>query len=142
MNIYILMFTTALFYGLYNVFIKLASSYINQITWAIILQITAVIIGVLYYMIVIWTWTHIQITTKWVIFSIIAWFFVGSAEILTFIIFSKWIDVSIWTPIIIGWSILIASIIWLLFMNEILWIKEIFWIWLIVWWISLLTLWK
>jgi len=45
MNWIFLALVTAVFYGAYNVFIKISSGHINQIVGAVILQIVAALLG-------------------------------------------------------------------------------------------------
>ena len=46
---YYLLWITTLFFGLYHFFIKVASEHINQIVGSMILQITAVIVWLIYF---------------------------------------------------------------------------------------------
>jgi len=45
MNWILLAIITAIFYGMYNVFIKVSSGHINQIAGAVVLQIVAALVG-------------------------------------------------------------------------------------------------
>jgi bacterial/archaeal transporter family protein len=122
MNVnYLILFAlvTACFYGAYNVLIKMASGYINQILGAVILQVVAAIVGgIIFFVLKMTTNTPIIISTKGVVLAVLAGIFVGLAEITSFYVFSKGLTASIGIPIIIGGSILIGAIAGILFLKE------------------------
>ena len=92
MNWFVLALLTALFYGTYNIFIKLSSPYINQVAGALILQIVAAILGALVLVYLKFAQYPIAISSKGVAYAIAAGVFVGLAEITSFYVFSKGID--------------------------------------------------
>lgn len=109
---------TALFYGAYNFFIKISSGYINQIAGAVILQLVALLIGTGILLFLKLTNSVIEISNKGVLYAVLAGVFVGLAEIISFIVFSKGVSVSTGLPIIIGGSIVIGSILGIVFLKE------------------------
>lgn len=118
MNWIFLVLITAIFYGVYNVFIKISSGHINQIVGAVILQVVAALVGGVILVILKMTNSPLVISQKGVWFAILAGVFVGLAEITSFFVFSKGVPVSIGIPIIIGGSILVGAILGLTFLKE------------------------
>lgn len=118
MNWIVLIIFAAIFYGLYNFFIKLSSGNINQIVGAVILQIVAAILGslVLFYLRIINA--PLTFSSKGIFFAVLAGIFVGLAEITSFFVFSKGIPASIGIPITIGGSVIVGSILGLVFLKE------------------------
>lgn len=109
---------TACFYALYNVFIKLASTHIHEITGAVILQVVAFILGAAWLIYLKMNHVHTEITTQGIGLAVLAGIFVGLAEIFSFIVFSKGVPASAGIPVIIGGSVLIAAIIGFLWLKE------------------------
>jgi len=118
MNWIFLALITAVFYGVYNFFIKVSSGHINQIVGAVILQIVAALLGGIILLLMKMTNSPLEISQKGVLFAVLAGIFVGLAEITSFFVFSKGISASIGIPIIIGGSILIGAILGLTFLKE------------------------
>lgn len=118
MNWIFLAILTAVFYGVYNVFIKISSGHINQIVGAVILQMVATVVGGVILIILKMTNSPMEISQKGIIFSILAGIFVGLAEITSFFVFSKGVSASIGIPIIIGGSILVGAVLGLVFLKE------------------------
>ncbi len=109
---------TAVFYGAYNVFIKVSSGHINQIVGAVILQIVAALLGGVILIIMKITNTPLELSSKGVWFAVLAGIFVGLAEITSFFVFSKGVSASVGIPIIIGGSILVAAVLGVAFLKE------------------------
>ncbi len=118
MNWIFLALITAVFYGAYNVFIKVSSGHINQIVGAVILQIVAALVGGIILIILKMTNSPLVISQKGVWFAILAGVFVGLAEITSFFVFSKGIPASVGIPIIIGGSVLVGAVLGLTFLKE------------------------
>lgn len=118
MNWIFLALITAVFYGAYNVFIKISSGHINQIVGAVILQAVATIVGGVVLIILKMTNNPLIISQKGVWFAVLAGIFVGLAEITSFFVFSKGVPVSIGIPIIIGGSVLVGAVLGLTFLKE------------------------
>ncbi|MFZ2189818.1 MAG: EamA family transporter [Candidatus Magasanikiibacteriota bacterium] len=117
MNWIFLAIITAVFYGMYNFFIKLSSGNINQVVGAVILQIVATMLGVVTLLILKLTGMEFNISSKGVWYAVLAGVMVGLAEILSFFVFSKGAPVSVGTAIIIGGSVVVAGVIGF-FMKE------------------------
>lgn len=131
---------TAVFYGVYNFFIKVSSGHINQIVGAVILQIVAALLGGVILFIMKMTNSPLEISPKGVWFAILAGIFVGLAEITSFFVFSKGIYASIGIPIVIGGSVLFGAVLGLIFLKETINPANILGILLIVGGIILLTI--
>lgn len=111
MNWILLAIITAIFYGMYNFFIKISSGSINQVVGAVILQLVAAVLGVITLLVLKIIGTEFTISQKGVWFAILAGLMVGLAEILSFFVFSKGAPISVGTAIIIGGSVVVASVI-------------------------------
>ncbi|MOA41083.1 EamA-like transporter family protein [compost metagenome] len=61
---------------------------------------------------------EIEISSKGVLYSCLAGFFVGLAEVLTFFVFGKGTPASVATPVIIGGSVAVAAILGILVLRE------------------------
>lgn len=109
---------TAIFYGAYNVFIKISSGHINQIVGAVILQIVAALVGGVILIILKITHSSLEISQKGVWFAVLAGIMVGLAEITSFFVFSKGIPASVGIPIIIGGSVLVGAVVGVIFLKE------------------------
>ena len=109
---------TAIFYGAYNIFIKVSSGHINQIVGAVILQIVAALLGGIILLIMKMTNSPLEISWKGVWFAVLAGVFVGLAEITSFFVFSKGVSASVGIPIIIGGSVLVGAVLGLTFLKE------------------------
>ena len=93
---------TAVFFGAYNIFIKLSSGHINQIVGAVILQAVAALLGGVILLVLKWTDSPMQVSQKGILYAILAGVFVGLAEITSFYVFSKGVPASVGIPVIIG----------------------------------------
>lgn len=118
MQLIILLVITALFFALYNVFLKVASGGIHQILGAVILQVTAAFIGGAVILYLKGTNASFNFTKEGIFYSILAGVFVGLAEIISFYIFSKNVNASIGIPIIIGGTIFFSVLIGIVFLKE------------------------
>lgn len=130
---------TACFYALYNIFIKLASTHINEITGAVILQIAAFILGAAWLIYLKVNHVHTEVNSKGIWLSILAGVFVGLAEIFSFLVFSKGVPASAGIPVIIGGSVLIAAVIGFFWLKESLTLTNVLGLILIVGGIWLLS---
>lgn len=109
---------TACFYACYNILIKLASTHIQQLAGAVILQVTAFVLGVLWLVFMRQKGGEVEVTTKGVWLAILAGVFVGLAEIFSFVVFSKGVPASAGIPVIIGGSVLIATLAGFFWLQE------------------------
>ncbi len=132
MNWIYLAVITASFYALYNVFIKLASGHIYEITGAVILQIVAALLGGGLLLYLRMKNIPMEISAKGIWLSVIAGIFVGLAEIFSFIVFSRGVSASAGIPVIIGGSVLFAAIIGFIFLKNSLSISNIIGLLLII----------
>ncbi len=118
MNWVLIVLLTAIFYGLYNFFIKVASGSIHQIVGAVILQIVAAALGIIILLYLKFTNIPLDISPKGVQFAVLAGIFVGLAEIFSFYAFSKGISASLGIPIIVGGSVVVGAFLGLTFLKE------------------------
>ena len=118
MNWILLAVLSAIFFGAYNFFIKIASGHINQIVGAAILQIVTAIVGGTILIILKMTHGPLQISQKGILFAILGGIMVALAEISSFFLFSKGISASVGIPIIIGGSIVVGAVLGLTFLKE------------------------
>jgi transporter family protein len=118
MNWIFLTITTAVFYGAYNVLIKISSGHINQIVGAVILQVTAAVLGASILLFLKITNSPLMISQKGILFAVLAGFFVGLAEITSFFIFSRGLSASVGIPVIIGGSVLVGAVFGVVFLKE------------------------
>ena len=96
---------------------KGASGHINHFVGAAILQLTAVLVGILS---IIYSKPELNfdIQSKGLIYSMLAGVFVGIAEITMFIVFSKGLSVSSGTAIVTGGTVVFGAIIGVFFFKE------------------------
>jgi transporter family protein len=109
---------TAIFYGTYNVFIKLSSGHIHQIAGALILQIVAALLGTGVLVFLKIKQVPLEISSRGVWYAVLAGVFVGLAEIFSFVVFSKGVNASTGISIIIGGSVVVGAAIGFLFLKE------------------------
>ena len=109
---------TAIFYGAYNVFIKIGAGHINQIVGAVILQVVAALLGGVILLILKLTNSPLEISAKGVRFAVLAGIMVGLAEITSFFVFSKGVSASTGIPIIIGGSVVVGAVVGVFFLKE------------------------
>jgi len=103
-------------FGIWTVFHKLASPYINQAFGAILVSLTAVIFGSLVFLV---KFRSVQLFTdvKGLIFIVITGIFAFLIDFLALQAYSKGLPINIGGPIIIGGSIAVAVAIGL-FLGE------------------------
>jgi len=99
-------------------FIKLASGGIHQVLGAVILQLTAFLLGGLILLFFKFTGHNIQITNKGGAFAVIAGLAIGLAEILSFYAYSKGALASTSVPIIVSGSMIVAAVAGLIVLKE------------------------
>ena len=116
MNPVYLAILAAVSFGLWTVFHKIASPYINQIFGAIIVSFVAVIVGLI---VLLPRFKHIQLMSDWkgILFVALAGIAAFFIDYLALSAYGKGLPVSVGGPIIIGGSIALASIIGF-FMGE------------------------
>jgi transporter family protein len=142
MQLIVLLVVTALFFALYNVFLKVASGGIQQMLGAIILQITAALIGAIAILYLKGTNTVFNYTKEGVTYAVLSGVFVGLAEILSFYIFSKNVNASVGIPIIIGGTIFFSVIIGIIFLKEKIAIYDVLGLFLILTGVSIILIFK
>lgn len=118
MNWITIIVMTAIFYGAYNVFIKISSGHINQVVGAVILQIVAALLGSCVLLYLKFSHHQLQISSKGIWYAIFAGVAVGLAEISSFYAFSNGVPVSVGLPIITGGSILFGALVGFLVLKE------------------------
>ncbi len=118
MNWILLAGLTALFYGLYNFFIKLSSGHIHQIAGSVILQVTSALVGggILAYL--YFARDPLPVSSRGVWLAVLAGVFVGLAEILSFTVFAKGVPASTGIPIIVGGTVVAGVLLGLVFLGE------------------------
>ena len=118
MNWVLLAALTALFYGLYNLSIKISSGHIHQIAGSVILQVTSALVGsgILAYLYM--ARDPLPVSTRGVWFAVLAGIFVGLAEILSFTVFAKGVSASSGIPVIIGGTVVAGVLLGVVFLGE------------------------
>lgn len=106
----VLALSSALAYAFYNASMKAASGHINHFVGAAILQLTAVLVGVLA-IIVTKPELSYDLQSKGLVYSVAAGVFVGLAEITMFVVFSKGLSISSGTAIITGGTVVFGTLI-------------------------------
>lgn len=116
MNAIYLAMLAAVSFGLWTVFHKIASPYINQIFGAIIVSAVAVIVGLI---VLLPRFKHIQLFSDWrgILFVILAGVTAFFIDFLALSAYNKGLPVSVGGPIIIGGSMALATVIGF-FMGE------------------------
>lgn len=118
---YLLLGLTAVMFGLYNVFIKLSADHIQAVLGAVILQFVAAFLGLgllIYFKFADNITLHI--TPRGVALAVLAGAAIGVVEILTFVIYSRGVDVAVGNPLIVGGSLIVTTGIGWLFLRELL----------------------
>jgi len=97
-------------WGLWTVFHKSASAYINAIVGAIIVSSVAMITG---FIMLVPKYKHIELFSSWkgILFVVLAGVMAFFLDYFTLSAFNKGLPVSIGGPIIIGGSVVVATII-------------------------------
>lgn len=114
----ILVVLTALFFGLYNFFIKVSAGQIHQILGAVILQAVALLLGAIALLFLKWKGVAIDFSIKGIKYAVWAGIFVGLAEITSFYVFSKGINASVGIPVIVGGTVLVGTLLGIVFLKE------------------------
>jgi bacterial/archaeal transporter family protein len=114
----ILIVLTALFFGLYNFFIKMSAGQIHQILGAVILQAVALLLGGAALLLLKWRGVAVDFSAKGMVYAILAGVFVGLAEITSFYVFSKGINASVGIPVIVGGTVLVGAVLGIVFLKE------------------------
>jgi uncharacterized membrane protein len=111
---------TALCYALYNISIKKGSASINPILGGVILQFVAASLGSLLLSIMICRGmgSEIHYDKKGVSWSIGAGFWVGTAEIVSFVVSGMGVPATQFIPIIIGGSVMFGSVLGVVTLGE------------------------
>ena len=109
---------SALLVGGYNFFIKLASSHGTQVLAAVILQSSALLVGVLLLCVMKLKGIPIALSTEGTRFAIFAGVSVAFGEILAFYVYSRGVPASIGAPIIVCGSAAAAALYGLIFLRE------------------------
>lgn len=139
MNWIVLALVSAFFYGAYNFFIKLTADSTHQIVGAVILQASALVVGLV---ILFYLWQRNEtftVTGSGIKFAILAGITAGLAEIASFYVFSQGIPASRGIPIIVGGSVVAGAILGLAFIKESLGLREVLGILMVVGGIWLIT---
>ena len=114
----ILVILTALFFGLYNFFIKVSAGQIQQILGAVILQAVALLLGGVALLFLKWKGVPVSFSPKGIFYAVLAGVFVGLAEITSFYVFSKGINASVGIPVIVGGTVLVGAVLGIVFLKE------------------------
>jgi len=118
MNWIFLAIISALVYGGYNFFIKLASAQIHQVLAAVILQASALAVGILILAFLRFRGVAIEYSSSGVRFAVLGGVSVAIGEILAFYVFSHGVATSQGTPIIVGGAVAAAALYGMLFLRE------------------------
>lgn len=115
---FILVILTAVFFGLYNFFIKVSAGQIQQILGAVILQAVALLLGGIVLVYLKWKGVPLHTSGQGIIYAILAGICVGMAEITSFYVFSKGVNASIGIPVIVGGTVLVGALLGIVFLKE------------------------
>ena len=118
MNWIVLAVLSARLYGGYHFFIKLASSHINQVLAAVILQASALVVGIVLLAFLKYRGETIAFSSTGARLAILGGLSVGIGEILAFYVFSRGIPVSHGAPIIIGGTVAATALYGMSFLRE------------------------
>lgn len=108
----------ALFLGLYNFFIKLSAGHIHEIAGAVILQVVAFLVGGAALVWLKLTGAPLEMSSRGILYAVLAGVAVGLAEITAFYGFSKGISASVGIPIMVGGTVLVGVVLGLLVLRE------------------------
>lgn len=115
---FILVILTALFFGLYNFFIKISAGQIQQILGAVILQAVALLLGSIVLLFLKWRGIPLDTSVRGMLYAVLAGICVGMAEITSFYVFSKGVNASVGIPIIVGGTVLVGALLGIIFLKE------------------------
>lgn len=114
-----LIFTAALMFGLYNVFIKLSAGHINAVLGAVVLQFVAAFLGLgllLYQQ--AGSAAPLQFNRVGLVLAVAAGVAIGLVEILTFVIYGRGVPVALGNPLIIGGSLVVTTLVGIVLLKE------------------------
>lgn len=109
---------TAAAFGAYNVLIKVASSRVDVLVGAVVLQAVATVAGGAALAIHTLRGAELVVTSRGLGYAALAGVAVGAAEILTFVVFARGAPASLATPVIMGGSILCAAVAGIALLGE------------------------
>ena len=109
---------TALCLALYNFFIKLASEQLAPAAGAVVLQLVAAALGVVWLLKLKLQGQPVALSGTGLGLAALAGLGVGLAEILTFVVFQRGVPSSVGTPIIVGGSVLLTAVLGLAVLRE------------------------
>ena len=118
MQLAILLVLTAVFYGLYNVFIKISSNNMHPLSGMLMLQLGAILIGVSVFAYLKATKFSLVFTPRGVTFAFLAGVFVALAETTTFYLFSKGVPASVGIPSIVGGGVVASALLGFFLLRE------------------------
>ena len=118
MNWIFLLFLTALFYGSYNILIKLSSETFHPVGGAVMLQIGAAIVTLAAVIILKLSGGTISWNMQGMRYALFAGLFVAGAELASFWLFSRGVQASIGIPLIIGGSVVTGVLLSIFFLRE------------------------
>ncbi|MFH1590194.1 MAG: EamA family transporter [archaeon] len=121
----------AIVFGFWTVLHQQASPHIDKLFGAIIVSLTAVIVGLFFFIPKIKT-TTLFTSPKGIIFVILAGICALALDVLVLKAYGSGIPVSVGGPIIIGGSIAIAALIGMAFLGESITILKVFSLLLII----------
>jgi bacterial/archaeal transporter family protein len=110
--------TTAAAFGLYNFFIKLGSTKIDQVLGAVVLQVVATLLGGAFLLYLRLAGRTFVVTGAGLGWAALAGIAVGGAEILTFLVFARGAPVALGTPVIMGGAVVMAALLGVLVLRD------------------------
>ncbi len=115
-----LLIITAVFFGLYNFFIKVSAGHIHEILGAVILQVVAFVLGGITLVFLKLKGTSFENSPKGLLFAVLAGIFVGLAEITSFYAFSKGTPATVGIPVIVGGTVIVGALLGVIFLKEVM----------------------
>lgn len=109
---------TAAAFALYNFFIKLGAGRIHEVLGAVVLQLTAAILGGGFALFLHLSGHRLAGSRGGMGFSVLAGLAVGLAEVLTFVVFARGAPVAVATPVILGGSLVGVALLGALLLHE------------------------
>jgi bacterial/archaeal transporter family protein len=117
MNWVLLALATAAAFGAYNIFIKVSSDKIDHVLGAVVLQVVAALLGGGYALFLKLNGRELPVSREGVMYAALAGVAVGTAEILSFVVFAR-APASLATPVIMGGSILVTALLGVALLKE------------------------
>ena len=118
MNWISLVIVSALFYGGYNFLLKLSSGHIHQILGAVILQGSALVVGLSLLFYLRSGGDSLNYSSTGIAFAVSAGVCVGVGGIIAFYIFSRGVPAGVGIPIIVGGTVAAGTMYGLFFLRE------------------------